>query len=47
MSSYRWGDAPIHLLAVALLLPEDKVMQFSDIAYWHQYYVNMPLTSLQ
>ena len=39
---HRWGDAPIHLLAVALLLPEDKVLQFSDIAYWHQYYVNWP-----
>ena len=39
---HRWGDAPIHLLAVALLLPEDRVLQFSGIAYWHQYYVNLP-----
>jgi alpha 1,2-mannosyltransferase len=39
---HRWGDAPIHLLAVALLLPEARVLKFSHIAYWHQYYVNLP-----
>ncbi len=39
---HRWGDAPIHLLAVALLLPEDRVLEFSHVAYWHQYYVNLP-----
>jgi alpha 1,2-mannosyltransferase len=37
----RWGDAPIHLLAVALLLEKDDVREFLDVSYWHQYYVNL------
>lgn len=38
----RWGDAPIHLLAVSLLLDESQIERFDDVPYWHQYYVNMP-----
>jgi len=36
---YRWGDAPIHTLAVSMFLPETKVYQFKDIAYKHQTFV--------
>ena len=33
---HRWGDAPIHHLAVSLLLPEARTHRFRDIGYWHQ-----------
>ena len=39
---YRWGDAVIHMLAAALLLPRSAVMQFSTLAYWHQGTVILP-----
>ncbi|KAK4158732.1 glycolipid 2-alpha-mannosyltransferase 1 [Cladorrhinum sp. PSN259] len=31
----RWGDAPVHSLAVHLLLPVDKLHHFSDFGYLH------------
>lgn len=31
----RWGDAPVHSLAVALLLPPREVHHFADIGYVH------------
>lgn len=31
----RWGDAPIHSLAVAMLLRPDQVHHFSDFGYVH------------
>jgi hypothetical protein len=34
----RWGDAPIHFLAVAALLRDDQLQEFK-LPYWHQYYV--------
>lgn len=37
---YRWGDAPIHLLGVSMLVPEEKVHKFSDIPYQHQQFIN-------
>lgn len=37
---YRWGDHVIHLLAVSIFLPENKVHKFSDIAYQHQGFFN-------
>jgi hypothetical protein len=39
---HRWGDAPIHLLAVSLLLDDADIERFDHVPYWHQYYVNMP-----
>jgi len=39
---YRWGDAPIRLLAVSIFLPEEQVHAFTDIAYKHQEFVNFP-----
>ena len=38
---HRWGDAPIRTMAVALLLPPEKVLCFEDIAYSHSgFYTN-------
>jgi len=37
---YRWGDAIIRLLTLAIFSDESKVHQFSDIAYQHQYFIN-------
>ncbi len=37
---YRWGDHVIHLLAISMFVPENKVHRFSDIAYQHQGFIN-------
>ena len=39
---YRWGDACVHMLAVAALLPRSQVLQLRDVAYWHQGTVILP-----
>jgi len=31
----RWGDAPVHSLAVSLMLPRERVHHFADIGYVH------------
>lgn len=31
----RWGDAPVHTLAVAMFLPKSEVWFFRDIGYQH------------
>jgi alpha 1,2-mannosyltransferase len=36
----RWGDAPIHFLAVAALLKDDQLEAFT-MPYWHQYFVHL------
>lgn len=38
----RWGDAPIHSLAVHLLLPPGKLHHFSDIGYHHAPFFQCP-----
>ena len=35
----RWGDGPIHLLAVMLLLEDQQVLKFARVPYWHQTFV--------
>lgn len=37
---HRWGDHVIRLLTLAMFVPENKVHQFSDIAYRHQDFIN-------
>ena len=32
---YRWGDAPIHTLALSIFLPDTKIHCFKDISYKH------------
>jgi alpha 1,2-mannosyltransferase len=33
---YRWGDHTIHLLALSMLVDENKILFFKDIDYSHQ-----------
>ena len=33
---FRWGDAPIHSLALSLFLPKNQTHEFLDIRYTHQ-----------
>ena len=39
----RWGDAPVHSIAVSLMLPRDKIHYFPDIGYYHKPYHNCPI----
>lgn len=39
----RWGDAPVHSLAVALFLPRDQVHFFDDVGYFHNPFHNCPV----
>ena len=39
---YRWGDACVHMLAVAALLPREEVIYLKSISYWHQGSVLLP-----
>lgn len=38
----RWGDAPIHSIAVSLFLPKNQIHFFNDIGYYHPPYTNCP-----
>lgn len=39
----RWGDAPVHSIAVALFLPRERVHFFDDIGYFHVPFNNCPV----
>lgn len=39
----RWGDAPVHSIAAALLLDKDEIHYFEDIGYWHVPFMNCPV----
>lgn len=39
----RWGDAPVHLIAVSLFMDKNKVHHFEDIGYFHMPYLACPL----
>jgi alpha 1,2-mannosyltransferase len=39
----RWGDAPVHSLAAALLLKKNEVHYFHDIGYFHNPYGHCPV----
>lgn len=41
----RWGDAPVHSIAVSLFLPKDKIHYFDDLAYRHGVYGQCPLNN--
>lgn len=41
----RWGDAPVHTLAVLWLLNRDEIMWFGDIGYYHPPYMLCPQSS--
>ncbi|KAK5165593.1 alpha 1,2-mannosyltransferase 2.4.1 [Saxophila tyrrhenica] len=38
----RWGDAPVHSIAAALMLPKDEIHFFNDIAYYHVPFTHCP-----
>lgn len=38
----RWGDAPIHTIALSMLYPKEKVHFFNDIGYIHSGFQNCP-----
>ncbi|KAJ1978274.1 alpha 1,2-mannosyltransferase 2.4.1 [Dimargaris verticillata] len=38
----RWGDAPVHSLAVAMFLKKEEVHWFEDIGYFHGPFYNCP-----
>jgi len=38
----RWGDAPVHSLAVHLLLPPEKLHHFADFGYLHEPFYQCP-----
>jgi mannosyltransferase len=40
--SIQWGDAPVHSLAVTMLLRPQQVHYFSDFGYRHDWYFSCP-----
>lgn len=40
----RWGDAPVHSIAVSLLLNKDEIMHFDEIAYAHAPFNTCPIS---
>lgn len=38
----RWGDAPVHSIAAALMLKKDEIHFFDDIAYYHVPFTHCP-----
>ena len=38
----RWGDAPVHSIAAAIMLPTDQIQFFDDIAYYHVPFTHCP-----
>ena len=39
---HRWGDACVHMLAVAALLPTERTLRLHTLPYWHQGTVVLP-----
>jgi alpha 1,2-mannosyltransferase len=42
LSIHRWGDAPVHSIAVALMLKRSDVHWFYDIGYKHDFFEHCP-----
>ena len=42
----RWGDAPVHTIAAALLAGTDRIHFFREIGYEHDGYTHCPLDDL-
>lgn len=38
----RWGDAPVHSLAAALMLKKEEIHFFNDISYYHVPFTHCP-----
>ncbi|ODV95657.1 hypothetical protein PACTADRAFT_50354 [Pachysolen tannophilus NRRL Y-2460] len=42
----RWGDAPVHTLAVSLLMDKNKIHYFDDIGYYHEPFLSCPTSNM-
>lgn len=42
----RWGDAPVHSIAVSLLLNRDEVIHFDELGYYHAPFGTCPRAHL-
>lgn len=38
----RWGDAPVHSIAVSLLLRRDEIIHFDELGYYHAPFATCP-----
>lgn len=43
----RWGDAPVHSIAAALMLKKEEIHFFNDIAYYHVPFTHCPTDEQQ
>lgn len=41
----RWGDAPVHSIAAALMLPRSQLHFFGEIGYYHAPHEHCPLVT--
>lgn len=41
----RWGDAPVHSLAVGMFLPKERIHFFENIGYYHAPFGNCPVNA--
>jgi alpha 1,2-mannosyltransferase len=39
----RWGDAPVHSIAVGLFMDKKKIHFFDDLGYYHVPFNNCPV----
>lgn len=42
----RWGDAPVHSIGAALLVPKDKLHFFREVGYRHEPFQHCPMNEL-
>jgi alpha 1,2-mannosyltransferase len=40
---FRWGDAPVHSIAVGLFLNKSEVHFFNDVGYKHEPFMHCPV----
>jgi alpha 1,2-mannosyltransferase len=40
---FRWGDAPVHSIAVGLFLNKSQVHFFNDVGYKHDPFMHCPV----
>lgn len=39
----RWGDAPVHSIAAAIMLKKEEIHFFNEIAYYHVPFTHCPI----
>lgn len=43
----RWGDAPVHSLAIGMFVPKEQIHFFENIGYFHGPYMNCPSSPVE